>query len=249
MKKVLLAGESFFRHETHVKGFDAFYTNHYEESAGQFKKAVVDAGYELDYLPCHMVPSQFPYSADEMSEYAAIVISDVGANSLLLSDDTFYKGKFLGNRCDEIAKYVAQGGAFLMIGGYLSFSGIDAKGYYSQTAINHILPVEIQNVDDRVETPEGVKGNNVLDHPILSDISEWPRFLGYNKTKLRDLDTVQELVEINGDPLIAIREYEKGRTAVFTSDCAPHWGSPEFMEWDYYSKMWGQLLNWLTKSS
>lgn len=249
MKKILLAGESFFRYETHVKGFDAFYTSHYEESAGAFKQAVLDAGYELDYLPSHLVPSKFPYTEEEMKQYAAIVISDVGANSLLLSDGTFHDGEFLGNRCDEIANYVAQGGSFLMIGGYLSFSGIDAKGYYSQTAINDILPVEIQNIDDRVETPQGVTATNVSEHDILSGISEWPRFLGYNRTFLRDLDSVKELVKINDDPLLALREYEKGRTAVFTSDCAPHWGSPEFMNWDNYSKLWSQLINWLTENS
>lgn len=247
MKKVLLAGESFIRHETHMKGFDTFHTTHYEECANELQKAIKKAGYELDYLPSHLVPSKFPYTAEEMKEYSLIILSDIGANSLHLSDDTFYKGKFLHNRTEEIAKYVKAGGSFLMIGGYLTFQGINAVGNYAQTAINDILPVEIQRVDDRMEMPEGVRGKTIKNHPILEGISEWPRFLGYNKTFLRDDDTVEELATINGDPLIAIRECGKGKTAVFTSDCAPHWGSPEFMSWNLYDQMWGQLIKWLAQ--
>ena len=111
-----------------------------------------------------------------------------------------------------------------------------------------ILPVEILDIDDRIETPEGISPISVSDHKILTDIKDWPRFLGYNQTVLRDLDSVEELATINGDPFVAIREYEKGRTAVFTSDCAPHWGSPEFLAWENYSKIWTQLMNWLTKN-
>lgn len=248
MKKLLLAGEAFFRYETHVKGFDTFYATFYEESATEFKAALTEAGYEIDHLASHLVPDQFPFTVKELMEYDSVIISDVGANSLLLASRTFLDGDFLGNRCNVIKDYVAQGGSFLMIGGYLSFSGIDAKGHYSKTAINDILPVEILDIDDRIETPEGISPISVSDHKILTDIKDWPRFLGYNQTVLRDLDSVEELATINGDPFVAIREYEKGRTAVFTSDCAPHWGSPEFLAWENYSKIWTQLMNWLTKN-
>jgi len=31
----------------------------------------------------------------------------------------------------------------------------------------------------------------------------------------------------------------------FTSDCAPHWGPPEFTEWEQYGRMWASLVEWL----
>lgn len=249
MKKILLAGESFFRYETHVKGYDQFYSTFYEESAVELKKALTDAGYEIEHMPSHLVPDKFPYTVEELQQYACVIISDVGANTLLLPDATFYQGRFLGNRCSTIRDYVEQGGAFLMVGGYLSFSGIDAKAHYSKTAINDILPVDILEVDDRIETPEGACPENVAEHDILKGIKEWPRFLGYNKTVLKNVENINELVSIQGNPFIAIREYGEGRTAVFTSDCAPHWGSPEFLAWEHYDAIWAQLMNWLTRNS
>ncbi|RLG07563.1 MAG: cytoplasmic protein, partial [Thaumarchaeota archaeon] len=66
---------------------------------------------------------------------------------------------------------------------------------------------------------------------------------GYNKTKLKDRATL--LVEYNGDPIVAAWEFGKGRTLAFTPDCAPHWGSPEFLEWEYYSIFWKQAVEWL----
>lgn len=249
MKKILLAGESFFKYETHVKGFDQFYSSFYEESAVEMKAALVEAGYEIEHMPSHLVADRFPYHADELKQYDCIIISDVGANTFQLSNRTFYKGEFLGNRLSAIEEYVNQGGAFLMVGGYLSFSGIDAKAHYANTAINDILPVDILETDDRIELPEGVSPVTISEDGILEDIKEWPRFLGYNRTVLKDLDTVKELAQINDDPFIAIREYGEGRTAIFASDCAPHWGSPEFLAWEKYNLVWAKLMNWLTKSS
>ena len=48
------------------------------------------------------------------------------------------------------------------------------------------------------------------------------------------------------DPFIAFGKYGKGRSAVFTSDCAPHWAPPEFCEWEYYDTLWQGILDWLT---
>jgi uncharacterized membrane protein len=38
----------------------------------------------------------------------------------------------------------------------------------------------------------------------------------------------------HSDPLVACGRYHAGRSAVFTSDCAPHWAPPAFMEWPGY---------------
>jgi uncharacterized membrane protein len=85
------------------------------------------------------------------------------------------------------------------------------------------------------------------DHPALSGVpGEWPHFLGYNKTLRRDGCNV--VMEIAGDPFLAFGEFGQGRTAAFASDCAPHWGPPEFVNWAGYRPLWQGIVKWLTKA-
>lgn len=243
-KKILLAGESWTSFTTHVKGFDTFYTSVYEEGIEYIAKAIHKAGYELVYLPGHKVAEQFPRTEKELSEYDCVVLSDIGSNTLLLSDKTFKQGEICGNRCNSIRSYVMQGGAFLMIGGYLSFSGIDSKARYGQTAIQDILPVTCLNIDDRAEHPEGIVPKVMEEHPALVDVPDkWPHFLGYNRVLPKMNCKVP--VSIGGDPLIAFGDFGKGHSAVFTSDCAPHWGPKEFTGWKGYDILWRGIFDYI----
>ena len=130
-----------------------------------------------------------------------------------------------------------------MVGGYLTFSGVDAKGKWHDTAVQEVLPVEVLTVDDRMEHCEGVKPVTIAEHEALEGIpTEWPDVLGYNKTIAKPEACVVATVE--GDPFIAFGSYGKGRSAVITTDCAPHWAPPEFCEWEYYNKLWQQIVGW-----
>jgi len=42
-----------------------------------------------------------------------------------------------------------------------------------------------------------------------------------------------------------VREVGKGRTAMFASDAAPHWGPVEFLEWKNYPLFWSRFFGWL----
>jgi uncharacterized membrane protein len=85
------------------------------------------------------------------------------------------------------------------------------------------------------------------DHPILRGISgPWPYFLGYNRLRARP--EAQVLALAGDDPFLSVRDYGAGRTAAFASDCAPHWGSPDFMAWPHYGRLWAQLVRWLAKA-
>lgn len=244
-KKVLFAGESWMLHTTHVKGFDTFYTSTYEEGVGYIKEAIIEAGYEFNYLPNHIALNSFPYTSEELKQYACVILSDIGSNTLLLPDVTFAKSEVRPNRCQAIKEYVENGGAFIMIGGYMSFTGIDAKARYGVTAIKDILPVKCLETDDREEHSEGVIPIVVSDHEALKGIpNDWPNFLGYNKTI--PIEGCEVPVTINGDPLIAFGSFGKGKSAVFTSDCAPHWGTPAFVKWDYYNKLWKGIIDYIT---
>ncbi len=83
--RVLLCGESWVTHSLHIKGVDSFTTSAYVEGAGQLRAALSASGIEAEYLPGHLVPGQFPGSAGELARYDAVILSDIGANSLLLS--------------------------------------------------------------------------------------------------------------------------------------------------------------------
>jgi uncharacterized membrane protein len=245
--RVLLCGESWVTHSLHIKGVDSFTTSTYVEGAAELRAALSSAGIDVEYLPGHLVPAQFPGSADGLVGYDAVILSDIGANSLLLSPDVFERSIPAPNRLEVVEQYVRGGGGLLMVGGYLSFAGIEGKARYHGTPVEDALPVTIGETDDRVEAPQGVvPAVTRPDHPVLAGLpATWPRLLGYNRVTPNP--TAAVVVSCGADPLIACGEYHGGRGAVFTSDCAPHWGPPEFMSWPGYAPLWVNLVSWLAR--
>jgi uncharacterized membrane protein len=111
--RVLLAGESWVTHSVHVKGVDSFSTSIYVEGADRLREALGHAGIEVEYLPAHLVPGRFPGSAAELAAYGAVILSDIGANSLLLAPDTFERSAIAANRLAAVEQYVRDGGGLL----------------------------------------------------------------------------------------------------------------------------------------
>ena len=242
--KVLLAGESWITHAVHVKGFASYDTGSYEEGLAPLKQALEAGGCDFTYIRNHEATELFPSTLEELSKYDIVIFSDIPADTILLHNDTFIKGLRTPNRLRLIVDYVSQGGGFLMVGGYMSFSGFQAKANYQFTPIADILPVKLLGMDDRVEAPEGVYPKIIKkDHPILMGIpAEWPYFLGYNKLKQGEGEM---LMTCKDDPFLSVRQYGKGRVGAFASDCSPHWAPPEFVAWKYYQPFWVQLIEWL----
>lgn len=245
--KILFIGESCIVHTTEYKGTDNFSGTRYNESAVIMKQVIEKQGHEIHHIPCHRVHLDFPETMAELKEYDIIIISDVGASTMLLHPDTARFCKRTTNKLKQIAQFVKEGGAFMMVGGYMSFTGIDGKAKYKGTVIEKILPVTLEPYDDRVEVPEGaelsVKGKK---HPILEDLPEqWPYILGYNKTRAKEGSEV--IIEYEDDPIIALGRYGEGRTVAYTTDCAPHWAPPQMYEWKYYGILWDRIFQWLVK--
>jgi uncharacterized membrane protein len=243
--RVLLCGESWVTHSLHIKGVDSFTTSSYVEGADRLRAALGAAGIDVDYLPGHLTPGRFPGTADELASYGAVLLSDIGANSLQLSPDTFERSVIVPDRLRAVERYVHKGGGLLMIGGYLSFAGIEGKARYHGTAVEDALPVVISQNDDRAERPQGVAPSVSLPgHAVLDGVpAEWPVLLGYNQlTAKPDAEVV---VRCGADPLLVLGTHGGGRSAAFASDCAPHWCPPAFMSWAGYDRMWGNLLRWL----
>jgi uncharacterized membrane protein len=247
-KRILVAGESSIKTVIHQKGADIFTTTSYGEAVGWLKDALTAGGWEVDFLPNHVAATKFPGTAEELSAYDCVILSDIGANTLLLHPETFSASKITPNRLAAIRDYVKAGGGLIMVGGYMSFQGIDGKARYAGTAIEEALPVTMRTVDDRVETPEGVIPSvTAKGHPVVQGLEQtWPALLGYNEvTPKPDVDT---LVTVGNHPLIVVHEFEKGRAAAFTSDCGPHWAPPAFVDWKGYAPLWQQLAGWVAGS-
>jgi uncharacterized membrane protein len=243
--RVLLAGESWVTHSVHLKGVDSFDTSTYTEGAGRLIEALGQAGLEVDYLPAHLVPARFPATPADLAAYGAVILSDIGANSLLLAPATFEHSEAAPNRLASVEQYVRDGGGLLMIGGYLSFAGIEGKARYHDTPVEAALPVAISPHDDRAERPEGVHpAVTEPGHPVLAGVPhDWPALLGYNRLTAKP--ATQVLVRCDADPLLVVGRHGAGRSAAFASDCAPHWCPPPFMSWPGYDRLWGNLLTWL----
>jgi uncharacterized membrane protein len=243
--KVLIAGESWVTTATHIKGVDQFTLSSYVVGVGPLRDALEGAGHAVTHLPAHDVPDHFPYP-EALDQFDVVVLSDIGANSILLPSAVFDRSERRPNRLTGLADWVAGGGGLVMIGGYLSFTGIDAKAAYRGSPVEAVLPVTCEATDDRVERPEGIEPQVVEpDHPIVAGLdATWPHLLGYNRVALRDDATL--LATIGDDPLIAVRDHQQGRTAVFTSDCAPHWAPPSFSDqWPGYATLFDQLIRWV----
>lgn len=244
---VLLVGESWQTIEFHVKGFDLFSSSSYTEAAQHLRDALDSDGIETTYQPCHVAATEFPESAEELAAYDVVVLSDIGYNTLAIPPGTFADGERRANRLALLEAYVRAGGGLLMIGGYLSFQGINGRANYAGTPVEDALPISMLRTDDRVERADGVVPE-VLDdtHPVTAGLSAaWPHFLGYNRVTVDDDAT--ELVRVDDDPLVAVGAHGDGRSAVFTSDCAPHWGPQAFVDWDGYDRLWANLVRWVAK--
>jgi uncharacterized membrane protein len=245
VSRVLLAGESWTTTSTHTKGFDSFITSTYAEGAGPFLAAARAAGHEVTYLPNHVAADRFPDTEAELGAFDLVVLSDIGANTLLLPATTFIGGRPRPNRLDALSAWVRAGGSLLMVGGYLSFQGIEAKANYGNTSLAQVLPVLMETGDDREETPQGVIPTVAdVEHPVTRGLPPaWPAILGFQR--MRPRQDAKVLVEVEGHPLAIVGRADEGRVMAFTSDMGPHWLPDDFVAWSGYDRFWQQAVEWL----
>ncbi len=249
MSKILLAGESWTTTSTHTKGFDSFTTSAYAEGGADFIAALEGIGHMVTYQPSHVAAERFPATEEELSAYDAVVLSDIGANTLLLGAATFLRGQARANPLLSLAHWVNGGGALLMVGGYLSFQGIEGKANYARSPLAEVLPVFMQAGDDRQEMPQGVSPVVVQSaHQIVEGLDQvWPQILGFQCVVAKP--QAETLVDVDGQPLVVVGAAGRGRTMAFTSDMGPHWIPAEFIAWPGYAQFWQQALAWLCESS
>jgi uncharacterized membrane protein len=252
-KKVLLAGESWVSAATHYKGFDQFGSVTFHLGAEPLVKALAGTDYELVYMPSHEAVEAFPFTFEGLDAYSAVILSDIGANSLLLSQDVWLHGKTVPNRLKLIRDWTAKGGGLVMIGGYLSFQGIDGRARWRRTPVEEALPVDCLAYDDRVEMPEGMQAEVTGgDHPILAGLgTDWPVLLGVNEVVVKARPGTEVLARVpaeqGGHPLLVAGTFGEGRSVAWTSDIGPHWLPASFSAWSGYARLWLNVLDWATR--
>jgi uncharacterized membrane protein len=247
--RILLAGESWVSTATHIKGFDQFSTVTFHLGAEPLVGALKDSAFDLRYMPSHEAQRDFPQTPEAIAAYDAVILSDIGSNTLLLHPDTWIHGRRTPNRLRSLKAFVENGGGLLMVGGYYSFQGINGGARYHGTPVEDVLPVDILPYDDRVEAPEGFIPTIKLEaHPIVAGLEGvWPSLLGFNEVKPKPGATIIATVsaEYSERPLLVAGSFGKGRTLAWTSDIGPHWLPPEFAAWPGYARLWRQALEWL----
>jgi len=239
---VLFVGETNIVYLTEHKGLDSFTQARYTEYASVFGRTLTEAGHRFTHIACHLVQNDFPQTLAALQAYDVVILSDVGANTMLQRPDSFAPST---NNLKLIRDFVANGGGFVMIGGYLSFAGIEGKARYHLTPIEDLLPVEIQPYDDRVEAPEGIAVElSAAPHPVTAELPQGiPHIFGYNRVTLKPAAEAIAQTAL-GDPLIVLGGYGKGRAIAYTTDCVQDWASPELLAWSHYGELWARLLRW-----
>lgn len=244
MARVLLVGESWTTHSIHTKGFDSFTTSEYAEGGEAWMAVLRAAGHTVDYQPGHEAPHRFPRTEEELGRWDVVVLSDIGANSLAITTEVWRGGR-TANPLDTLERWVRGGGGLAMCGGYLSFSGIEAKACFAGTGVETALPVTISRTDDRVENPTDDRPRTVVpDHPITAGLAtDWPAISGYNRVVAKD--GADQLVTVGADPLLVTWRHGAGRSLAFTTDIGPHWAPDEFVASEAFRTMWPAAIDWL----
>ena len=203
----------------------------------QFIAALNEGGYAVTQLSVDECGEHFPLSVAEMGRYGALVLSDVGALSLLLTLSA--RGGNLGtDRLQMLSDWVATGGGLVMAGGYMSFLGLDGLARYYETPKDDRQPDQSRPNSDGLEAPAGLVPLVLMPHhPVLRDIgTSWPPLLGMNKTEYRNgASAVQIIAECTylerRFPLLATRTFGKGRFLVWFCVFVFYWLSQAFASW------------------
>ena len=245
-KRILLAGESWVSAATHHKGFDAFGSVTYHRGADGFIAALRDLPFDIVHMPAHVAQADFPSTTEGLGAYDAVLLSDIGANTLLLHPEVWLHSRPFPNRLRLLADWVAAGGGLGMIGGYLSFQGINASARFRATPVEAALPVTIHPWDDRIEVPEGFRAIPAASgHPLLAGVDgEWPVMLGLNEVAAKPGATLLASGP-DGHPLLVAGTHGAGRTLAWTTDIGPHWLPDAALAWPGFVPLWGNLLGWL----
>jgi len=185
---------------------------------------------------------EFPYNdlfSKDLNSFDAVIFQNFCSRQ-------FFQDQYL----DNIAKYVRNGGAFLMLGGDLAFT----EGGYYKTSIDDILPFSLvqQPATNQLRKFSLRSTAAGLIHPITENLIELSKVPveGYNGIGPLKKNAITLLETDKGEPFLTLSECSKGRTAAVAGDGL--WGL-NFTGVDAgygnraYLEMVRRLIRWLVK--
>jgi hypothetical protein len=121
-------------------------------------------GLAFDHIPS----DQSPPATFVETPYALYVVSD------------YYAAKFGQAAMSHVARSVERGAGLVMLGGWVSYFG--QLGEYQASPLAEVLPVVMQQSDDRRNSAQPCLINKKADHPILAGLpwEQPPGIGGYN---------------------------------------------------------------------
>jgi uncharacterized membrane protein len=251
--KLLLAGETFAAMTSVAVGGDVLTSAASTNGATAFNAALAAEGIAVTQIGGERCSAEFPSDLEVLTQYQAVVISDVGALTLLVTPEA-RAGRVGVNRLELLQSYVENGGGLMLAGGYMGFQGMFGTARFHDTPVEDVLPVRCLPYADGMEVPQGLQISIVQPtHPILAGINgPLPPILGMNKVDFRSDGSSLLLATCpyrGADwPLLAVRDYGRGRTAAWATDIGPHWLSQEFLGWPLYGKLMANMVRWLARS-
>jgi len=188
----------------------------------------------------------FPRTAEELFEYRAVILDDVGAEF------------FSHNQMELLRRFVAErGGGFLMLGGQESFQ----RGEFDHTPIGRMLPVYLDRVAQN-QTRSKIYFNLTRE----GWLQPWARLRDNEQDEKQRLSTMPEFRVLNrlgavkpgasvvatvGNdpdvqfPALVVQRYGGGRSAALTVGDVWRWGMKQPEMRDDMNKFWRQMLRWL----
>ena len=191
-------------------------------AAGYLAAIMLHDGLSFDHVPSDATPPAAFWS----EAYALYVVSDYPAR------------QFGAAAMTQVVAAVERGAGLVMLGGWESFFG--RLGEYHQSLLAEVLPVVMQQSDDRRNCAQPCLIHQAADHPILAGLpwDQPPGIGGFNALTAKPgaqtlLDAVEFTVHRSGGefqfvrgrewPLLVVGQYGRGRTTALATDVAPHW--------------------------
>jgi uncharacterized membrane protein len=157
---------------------------------------------------------------------------------MILSD---YPGiNLTPGQMEKLTKKVQRGMGLLMIGGWASFTGANRE--YTDAVLGELLPVIMEDQDDRVNSWQPCLVEKIRDHAIVETLpfDRYPPTIGgFNRFQAkpraetiltarqigvsREKDGLVFRPSYDSHPLLVVSEIGSGHVAAFASDVAPHW--------------------------
>jgi uncharacterized membrane protein len=192
------------------------------EAASYLAGVMTHFSIAFDYVPSNQS------SNDDLlfGAYQGIILSDYPANN------------FSATQLRNLAEKVQRGMGLLMIGGWASFTGANRE--YTETILRDLLPVIMQEHDDRVNSWQPCVIEKRKEHGIVDGLpfdGFAPSVGGFNRFQAKSgAETILTTRQIrvsrkqgqlafspspDTDPLLVISHYGSGRVCAFASDVAP----------------------------